>query len=157
MDQLIIFTAKYLWIASVIIAVFALYKSDQRKEIFKFAAWSLPLTYILGIIARAIYNNPRPFVVENFTPLISHAADNGFPSDHVLLLAAIACMFKFFDRRIAFVLWIIALIVAAARVYAGVHHTADVIASAIISLAAAWMVYFLSKNKANASGESELQ
>lgn len=151
MDTLIIIGAKYLWIASVAVALFAFYKSESKTRFFKFGVLLLPLSYITGLIGRSLYYNPRPFVVDGVAPLIEHAADNGFPSDHTLLVATLAALVTVFDRKLGVVLWIIAAIVATSRVLAGVHHGVDVVASGAISIAVALVIYFFSNYKHNAS------
>lgn len=151
MDSLFIFGAKYLWIASALIALYAFYKSEIKFMFFKTGALILPISYIAGIIARMLYYNPRPFVVNNFTPLIEHASDNGFPSDHALLVASLAALVTIFNRKLGLVLWIIAIFVAISRVYAGVHHVLDVVGSFAISIAVALVIYFLNNRKQNAT------
>lgn len=152
MDQLFIFGAKYLWILSILIALGYLIKSKERFPLLKVGLFSLPLTYILGLIGRSLYENPRPFAIGGYEPLIPHIADNGFPSDHVLLVAAIAAVITLYNRRMGLILWVIALFIATSRVYVGVHHTLDVAASITISILATWVVYFLShKFKYNAT------
>lgn len=145
MDILIIFGAKYLWIAPVLGALYVFWKSDSKKRIFGLAALALPVTYVCGVIARILYFNPRPFVVNNFTPLVEHVADNGFPSDHVLLVGAIAGVIGKYDTRWGALLWLIAIAVGASRVLAGVHHTVDILASLAISALVTRVIYLLGK------------
>ncbi len=106
-----------------------------------FALVAALLTYAIGIIGNHIYFDPRPFVVGHFTPLIPHAPDNGFPSDHALLVSAIASIGMFWNRRLGVVLWILAIIIAIARVWVGVHHPIDVLGSMVISLVTVSAVY----------------
>ena len=106
-----------------------------------FALVAALLTYAIGIIGNHVYFDPRPFVVGHFIPLIPHAPDNGFPSDHVLLVSAIASIGMFWNRRLGVVLWILAIIVAIARVWVGVHHPIDVLGSITISLLTVSAVY----------------
>jgi undecaprenyl-diphosphatase len=150
MQTLIIFGAKYLWIGSVAIAAYALYKSDAKSKIVRTAAFVLPIAYIAGVIARMSYYNPRPFMVSGVEPLIEHVADNGFPSDHTLLVAALASVVTIYSRKLGVVMWVMALLVASSRVLAGVHHVLDVAASILISAIVALVVYFLSNSKHNA-------
>lgn len=151
MNALAIFCAKYLYIASVII--FAAYwiraEAATRKRLAWFAAASLPLALIVGKVANRLYNNPRPFAVTGIEPLIQHAADNGFPSDHTLLAAALASVMMFFNKRVGIILWIITVGVAWGRVFVGVHHWLDVAGSIAISLLSAAMVYLAGKFKKN--------
>lgn len=143
MDTIIIFGAKYLIFITVALAaaIFFTLSRENQKKLILLASISLPLTYLLALLARYLYENPRPFVVEHFTPLITHAADNGFPSDHALLLAAIASVFHPFTRRGSYALWILTLAVGASRVYAGVHHPIDIIGSIGIALAVTSLVH----------------
>src|SRR5713226_3806557 len=94
LDTLSIFAANYLWYVTIVIAVvYFLFQSRQeQKRMLIFAAVVLPLVYILSIIGGALYNDPRPFVVAHFIPLIPHKPNNGFPSDHVLWSAATAAI-----------------------------------------------------------------
>lgn len=94
-------------------------------------------------MARALYFDPRPFVEGQFEPLIKHVADNGFPSDHTLLLAAIASVITFYDKRYATILWVITLVVGLSRVYAGVHHLLDIAGAILIALVSTSLVYFV--------------
>lgn len=137
METLIIFCAKYIFVLSPLISVYIYYKapSEIKRSILKLAIVTLSMAFILGSAARQVWFNPRPFVVEGFSPLIFHLPDNGFPSDHVLLLASLASVIFFMDRRRSWSLWLIAFLVGGARVAAGVHHMTDILGSIVIALA----------------------
>lgn len=141
MNLLIIFSAKYLLYILVIIAVGYFFRQsrEKQKEILILAAMVFAFSYAMARIAGHFYFNPRPFAVENFTPLIPHAPNNGFPSDHTLLAAAIAAVIFRFSQRTGLLLFFFALLVGAARVWAGVHHLADIAGSFVLVAAA----YFL--------------
>jgi undecaprenyl-diphosphatase len=146
MNSLIIFAAKYLFALSILIYLWLCYREYIAGTWKKFAVFSLSvlgLSYILGLLARIFYFNPRPFVVGGYEPLIPHIVDNGFPSDHLLLLSALAASAGFVDRKLAALMWFIAFIVGMARVWAGVHHTLDIVGSILIALIAKWVVYFV--------------
>ncbi len=91
-----------------------------------------PLAYIISRISSYLYYDPRPFVVGHFTPLIAHAADNGFPSDHVLLTGAVAMIVWFYNKKLSAALLVLVLLICWARVYAGIHHATDIAGSVII-------------------------
>ena len=139
MDTLIIFVAKYLIVLPPLLGLLALWQAspESRREIVARGAIILPLAYILALVVRHFWYDPRPFVVGGFAPLIPHAADNGFPSDHTLLAAALAATVGFSSRKVAAAMWVIALLVGFARVAAGVHHWADIAGSIVIVLASA--------------------
>lgn len=134
MDFLIIFIAKYLvFISAAVAVVFFLRQPRARqKEMLIFVLILFPLSYILAKISSRFYFDPRPFAAGNFTPLIGHASDNGFPSDHALLGAAIALAIFHFNKELGTVLLLLAAIVGAARVAAGVHHAVDIIGSIVV-------------------------
>jgi len=134
MNLIIIFIAKYLVFISAAIAIaFFLKQSRQKqKETLVFAVILLPLSYILAKIVSHFYFDPRPFVIGHFTPLISHAADNGFPSDHTLLGAAIAFVIFHFNKKLGLWLLLFSVLMGFSRVLAGVHHTVDIVGSILI-------------------------
>ena len=142
MNTLIIFSAKYLYLFVIAIAVVLFWRlKEYRKEMVLFVIISFPLMYLVRLFAGSLYFNPRPFVVEHFIPLISHSADNGFPSDHTLLVSAFAMLFFYYRRRVSFVMWILAFAVGAARVAAGVHHSLDIVGSMLIAICVAWFTH----------------
>ncbi|HLZ21148.1 MAG TPA: phosphatase PAP2 family protein [Ktedonobacterales bacterium] len=71
---------------------------------------------------------PRPFVAEHFIPLIQHPADSSFPSDHLAALGAVCGATWFAARRLSVATGVVAVVVAFARVYVGVHWVTDVAA-----------------------------
>ena len=139
-----IFGAKYAIILSFIVGGVYFFQSsrEEQKRFALFAAIALPLMYITAKIGGHLYDNPRPFVVGHFTPLIAHDPDNGFPSDHTLLASGIAAAVFLFRRRIGLILWVIALVVAVSRVLVGVHHPIDVIGSMVIALTVSLGAFF---------------
>ena len=148
MQFLIILCAKYLIAVSAVLLVWCIYatRGDKRKKLLILAAVSLPLTYAVGYIAGHIFYNARPFVVGHFLPLIEHAPDNGFPSDHMLLAAALAMVGYFLSRRLGGILWILAILIGISRIAAGVHHTLDIVGSSVIAMAVVSSIdYILAK------------
>jgi undecaprenyl-diphosphatase len=146
LSTLVIFDAKYLFILAPLLTLAYLFfqSRNRQKEIIVFLLITLPLILVAGRISSLAYSNPRPFVAEHFTPLIAHSADNGFPSDHTLFTAALAACMLIFERRLGIALGIICIIVGAARVLAGVHHSVDIVGSIIIaSLVTALSHYYI--------------
>ena len=138
-----ILSAKYLFIVPLLILgiYFLLLPRSAQKGALILVVPSLILIYLIAQFAGHLYYDPRPFVVGHFMPLIPHAPDNGFPSDHALLVSAAAMIGSYLNRKLGVVLWVLALIVAVARVYIGLHHPIDVIASIAISVMATSLVY----------------
>lgn len=142
MNFLIIIVAKYAIVFSVfgLIAFIILTKNLNRKKFFIY----IIATFIFSIVIAKIFSffiyDPRPFVVGHFQPLIAHANDNGFPSDHTLLATAIAFCIFIFNKKWGIGLFILGLLIGLARVFAGVHHIQDILGSIIISGVVVYLV-----------------
>ncbi|MES2203318.1 MAG: phosphatase PAP2 family protein [Patescibacteria group bacterium] len=141
MNTLIILCAQYLIWAIVIAGFVYLVQSPLRKKMVLFAAAALAASYVVAKVIGWFWYDPRPFVSDGITPLIAHAANNGFPSDHMLFGATIASIVFVYNRPLGIVLWVLALTVGIARILAGVHHTADIVGAALIAAAAVALVY----------------
>ena len=135
MNNLIIFGAKYLIYMLLLGAAFYFFtlEKKRRKELLIFAAIVLPSAYVLAKISALLYWDPRPFVVGGFVPLIPHAPDNGFPSDHTLLVSAVALVVFAFNKKVGSAFLLLALVVGFSRVLAGVHHAVDVFGSLVFA------------------------
>jgi undecaprenyl-diphosphatase len=136
MDALIIFCAKYLIfiIATVAFAGILFVQDWKRYGLLIFG--SLAISLAVGKGLGLLWYDTLPFVQNGTTPLIAHAANNGFPSDHMLLAAALASAVFLYSRTAGVVLWLSALCVGVSRVLAGVHHPIDIIAAALVAIAA---------------------
>ncbi len=147
MDAVAIVIAKYFYL--VVLALAAVYFFLQpgriKKAMVICGVIIAPLAYLIAKSAGHFYDNARPFVVGHFTPLIAHAADNGFPSDHVLLTAAVAMIVFFFNKKWSAVLFVLAALIGWARVYSGIHHVTDVVGSIAIALLAGGVYRLLAK------------
>ena len=141
--DLTIFAAKYLvFIAVVVAAIVLAFRLWQfpRLSVLQWviaAVVLLVLSYTLAVAGGEAYNDPRPFTTSHVAPLISHAPDNGFPSDHALLAAALVALVGMVDIVWAIPLAVLAVLVDWARVGAGLHHVADVAGSSIFVAVAA--------------------
>jgi len=99
----------------------------NRKWLLKaliVAAFALFLNQGIGLI----WQHPRPFVIGLGKTWIPHIADSSFPSDHVTLFASIGLVFLL-DMSILLggVTLALALCVAWARIFMGVHYPADML------------------------------
>ncbi len=135
LDLLIIFCAKYLIGVSALVGAAAVLTlpREERLRALTLIAISFPLTYLFAEFASSLYYHPRPFVTQDFTPLVYHPPTNGFPSSHTLLASAIAAAVYPYQRRVGLLLAAVALAVGLGRVYAGVHSPLDIAASMVIA------------------------
>jgi undecaprenyl-diphosphatase len=143
LDTIFIFGAKYLFLLSIVIVIVHFFhvSREVKREMVIFGLITFPLALILSLVARELYFNPRPFVIGGFEPLIPHKPDNGFPSDHMLLVGTIAAFMGLVHKKTSLWLWAIAIFIGLSRVYAGVHHLVDILGSVLIAILSALAAY----------------
>ncbi len=126
---MVAFLASYLLYAVALGAAVTWLVSPRARKL-SFALAAALAAGAVGVLVKvmgAVWTDPRPFVVDHTTPAIAHSADNGFPSDHTALATAIALVVLTRNRIAGVVLLVLALVLAAARVAAHVHHVPDII------------------------------
>lgn len=132
-----IFAAKYLVFIAIVLAALVLAVKLWPLPHGWVLRWAvaacvlLVLSYVFGLIGGAVYKDPRPFTTSHVRPLIAHAANNGFPSDHALLAAAVVAIVALVDVVWALPFIALAVLVDWARVGAGIHHVRDVVGSSV--------------------------
>ena len=83
-------TANYaIFIPAASVAVVVMLRRLWRRDLIE-AAVSGVLTIALVELGARLYAHPRPFVVFHAVPLVAHAADNAFPSDHLAAIGLAA-------------------------------------------------------------------
>ena len=141
-ELLIVMVAKYLIIVPIIVlaAYFFLSNKQVQKRMVVLGGLGSGLAFILSRIGSALFYDPRPFVTQQIQPLIAHAADNGFPSDHALLSFTLAAVLYTFNRKWGMILGVMAVVISAARVAASVHSWIDIGGSFVISAGSIYLV-----------------
>jgi undecaprenyl-diphosphatase len=146
-DSIIRFVGRYFFLISVVVV--ALYWLRAKVSVKISLAWHLVaggvLAVVLAVIAGHLYYDPRPFVTHHLVPLIAHAPDNGFPSDHALLTAFLAFTMLLYSKRTAVFLLVIALLVSWARVAAHLHNPRDIVGSFVIAAVAVIVVQVIAR------------
>ncbi len=134
----IIFLAEYLhWVIVATVLVFGFLSTPaQRKRMVTLTVLAAPIALIIDRVLNKIIISPRPFVEGGFVPLVQHSADNGFPSEHTLLVLFIACTVWVFNRKLGIILLFAGLLVGVGRILAGIHSPLDILGSAMIALVA---------------------
>lgn len=136
----IIFLAKYLYLFVIGGIVLLFLFSDDKKQIALRALFTLPLAFLLSLVLTRIVQSPRPFLLDHTIPLIQSATDNGFPSDHTLLVATLAMILFFTHKRSSLIFLFLSLLVGIGRVLAGVHHPIDILGSFIIAVISSTLI-----------------
>lgn len=140
MDSIIIFCAKYLFIFVALIFAWAWLRADRKHKYHMTIALILAgaTAAILDKVSGRLYYDPRPFVTHHVTPLVSHAADNGFPSEHTMFCFTVAAVLYFYRPKLSYLAFGVAIAVGIGRVAAHVHSPIDIIGGIIIGLLAGW-------------------
>jgi undecaprenyl-diphosphatase len=146
MHSLIIFGAKYLILAVALLWIMAWLQANRRhkKQLVWAAVIAVVLAAILDKIASIVYYDPRPFTTHHIQPLVTHVADNGFPSEHTLFGVTVAAALIFYRPKLGSAALILALIVGISRVAAHVHSPIDIVGAALMGFSAGYIGYRLS-------------
>jgi undecaprenyl-diphosphatase len=148
LDYLFIFIAQYLPYLLVLAFLVLVYNQNGwRRKLYLFAEGALSVILARGLITAAIhffYVTERPFVVYNFTPLITESGSS-FPSAHAAIFFALAMTTWYANRMWGWWFFSLAVLMGIARIYAGVHWPIDVVVGAAIGLASAVFMHWLLK------------
>ncbi|WP_052263427.1 undecaprenyl-diphosphatase [Geobacter pickeringii] len=104
-------------------------RSETERTRLLHAFFSALLAVGINQVIGLFYQHPRPFTAGLGHTYLHHAADSSFPSDHVTVIGAVglALLLNRTTRRAGGLLALVALPVAWARVYLGVHFPFDMI------------------------------
>jgi undecaprenyl-diphosphatase len=138
--------ASQLLFLALVVALFLLVPGPrrliaQRASVAAGASAAVALT-IAHFLSLAV-DRPRPFVAHAATihPFLAHTPDPSFPSDHATAAFAIAVAVALRQRRWGAILLVLAAVVAAGRVFLGLHYPSDVLAGAAIGTASALLLW----------------
>jgi membrane-associated phospholipid phosphatase len=103
---------------------------------------AMVVAFALSALAKLAFAERRPC---RALPSVGHIVaacpppgDYAFPSNHAVLAGAAAMAVWLLDRRLGAVTAVNAVVIAAARVYIGVHYPHDVVAGLLFGALVAW-------------------
>lgn len=140
LDQLMIFSARYLILISFILTLGSIRGSVNNKKAFLLSIFSLGISLILVEVIRMIYYQPRPFLELNFIPLIPPIQEASFPSEHTISAFTLAWSYLIYRSKLGRTLLVFASLIGFSRIYVGVHYPLDILGGVLISL---FVVLFL--------------
>lgn len=145
MDSIIIFCAKYLLVFVVVGLGIVWLRLPNKLKLQMILATILAglVAFVLSRIADKLYYDPRPFVSLHVKPLVAHAPDNGFPSDHALFTMTLTALAYFYSKKIAYAMLALTVLVGIARVLAKVHSPVDIAAGWVIGIIGVVVGYYL--------------
>lgn len=145
MDLFIKIIADWFVIAVVVIGAVGFIKftkKDHYQAVAKAAMVGLT-SLLLAKIASLIYQGERPFVLLGESPKAAFLNNPGFPSDHALLVFAVAAVVWASTKNVplGIALLVMSILVAIGRVVALVHSPIDVLGAFVCVLLAATALY----------------
>jgi len=147
MDSIIIFGAKYLFVIVALLFVLAWLQAGRKQKLEILLAFIIAgiLALVMDKIAAKLYYDPRPFVSHHLKPLVAHAADNGFPSEHTLFTITLSTIIIFYRKKLGIAAFVLALLVGIGRVAAHVHSPIDIVGGIVFGVVAGIAGYFLAR------------
>lgn len=137
----IAFFAQYLIYLSGLVFPYLWWRRERHRLIR--IAVTVILAVALAEVIKTFFYVPRPFVAGGFDPIFPHEADGSFPSSHAAALTALGGSVFFGERWLGVVLIVLAAVVGAARVLAGIHYPLDIVGGIVLGLGIAVLVKFL--------------
>ena len=118
----------------------------ENRQAVVFAVLALAVGFLIDLIISYIFPRPRPFT--SYPELIQSlnlTADlSSFPSTHAIAVFAMATsiwMSRLWHfRNWGIFLFVVAFLIALARIAAGVHYPSDIIGGIIIGVISAWII-----------------
>lgn len=144
LDEVMIFSSKlfiYILITALIIGVMI------SKHRITYLAGIAGMLLGLGIkqIIELIYVRPRPFVSYDIQVLIEKEASASFPSITTLVAFVAATTIWINNKKLGFLLFIVAALVAISRVFVGHHYPSDVFVGSMLGIVITYICYQLIK------------
>jgi undecaprenyl-diphosphatase len=111
------------------------------------AGWA-PVAMLLAVAVNQPIGSrvaePRPYTAFAHLLVLAHrTTDFSFPSDHSVMAGAAATGLLLVSRRLGLVAWVLALAMAASRVYIAAHYPWDVVAGLALGAAVAGLGWLL--------------
>jgi undecaprenyl-diphosphatase len=143
-----IFFAQYLpYLLILGFLILAYYQKGWRRKVYVFCEGALAVILSRGLITEIIrffYHHQRPFSFYGFNPLIPESGWS-FPSGHAAWFFALAMVVWYTNRKWGWWFFALTILMGIARIYAGVHWPADVLAGAVVGIGSALLIHWALK------------
>jgi undecaprenyl-diphosphatase len=153
-DAIVTFIAGYgdvtmIGVTAISLVIFFIYDRDWKRR--RWVAWgrevviigiATTIPWFITFILKILFHAPRPFVT--FTqvhPLIAETPFTSFPSGHATVFFALAMVVYLYHKRLGYIFFFCAILIALSRIIVGVHYPVDIIAGTFIGLAVAYLVH----------------
>lgn len=144
LDIIMVLSAQYIpfLLAALLLGAWFWRRARHVSAAFR-AALSGLLALSIAPLLGLLHYQPLPFVLGLGEPLISHEANNSFPSDHASLAFAVAVSLLLSGDGLGPYALSLAVLVGFARLFVGVHLPSDVLAGALLGTLVALLIHLL--------------
>ncbi len=146
LDVLAIFLAEYF--GYILLFSLLLFLAHRFRKYFKMiieAIISAILArFVIVELIRWIWQRPRPFVENNVNLLLTHNS-SAFPSGHAAFFFAVSTIVYIYNKKAGIIFFISSFLICLARVFAGIHWPADILAGMAVGVLSAWLVHKITK------------
>lgn len=152
LDYLAMFLAQYfeylLWFCLLLLLAINLKK--YWRMVIEAAIAAVFTKFILTGLIRWLWFRPRPFVAENFIPLIDQSPkEASFPSGHASFYFALSTIVYCYNKKLGTFFYIASFFIVISRVFVGVHWPSDILAGAVLGILMGWVLNKLFRKHAH--------
>jgi undecaprenyl-diphosphatase len=146
MDRIMFWCAKGLPFiyALVLVALWLTWKRKYQIAAF-LSAISAFVALGIGQVLIRLFPRLRPYDLYPTHLLVDRTQDPSFPSDHATLAFAVATLVWQVNRKLGFVLFLLAVLQGFARIYVGAHYPTDVAGGAVLGTVTSIIVWKVSR------------
>nr|MBC7244055.1 phosphatase PAP2 family protein [Chloroflexota bacterium] len=137
----------YALTTAMVLLLFTLWFSgstlEARERNQRAVLTAIAAVLLANLIVKAcnlIFYRPRPFAYHSVTLLFYHPSDSSFPSNAATVGFCFAASIWRFNRKVGIVLYVLACLLALARVCGGVHYPSDILGGLLVGTFSAWLV-----------------
>ncbi|MDP2664474.1 MAG: phosphatase PAP2 family protein [bacterium] len=149
-DAVVVFLASYLaYVLIIVFLAFVFFSHYQRREklqiLFVAGASAIIARFGIAELIRLFYQRPRPFsALDNVQQLLT-SNEWSFPSGHATFFFALATAVYLYNKKLGIWFFVATILITVSRVIAGIHYPSDIIGGAVIGIAVAYTVFYLTR------------
>ncbi|MCH8157186.1 MAG: phosphatase PAP2 family protein [Nitrospinae bacterium] len=140
--QVISIKQNFFAIGAIGIALLLWFKRMRGLALLLATGLAVGFSDYLGAVVKDLVARDRPcHALPNVRDIASCSNSFSFPSNHAINSFTAATLLSLSYKKIAFVLYTIAILIGYSRVYLGVHYPSDVLAGAVCGILIGYLGY----------------